>query len=193
MNVKELIEKYETVVRINTGFSEKIMKCDSKRLEKFELENELARGFIKELKQISNVEYNRKARIPQFVADWIESSKGLDEDSQEYVEDDASSLLGAMDIDNFGMPNSIEDWLYTDKNDELFAKAWLDGDYEIEEEPKYFVVLPSGQHLTKDSKANEYLFVFDAGQAVELTEDEIKGISKDYQPFAVPVEGVNHE
>lgn len=143
---------------------------------------------LQQINKLDNIEYNRKVKVSQFLADWYEEHKhdilsakysSLDTDEDERVREWYGKCEGRH-------PNSRAN------AQEVIAKMDLNG-YEVEEEPKYFVVLPSGQHLTKDSKANEYLFVFDAGQAVELTEDEIKGISKDYQPFAVPVEEVNHE
>ena len=74
-----------------------------------------------------------KVKIPQFVAQHIEWTKGED-----------FHLLGAMSRENFD--KKLEDWFYTDDNMELFARAWLDG-YEVEKEKRYEVVLHNGQSL----------------------------------------------
>ena len=67
-------------------------------------------------------------KIPQFVAEHIEWAKKED-----------FHLLGAMNRENFD--KKLEDWFYTDDNMELFARAWLDGYEEAEEEKRYYVRL----------------------------------------------------
>ena len=78
-------------------------------------------NFLKDLEQLDKPE---KVTIPQFVADWIEECK-LKKDL---------SLGGAIQLP---CPE-IYEWLIDWKNQELFARAWLDG-YEADEEPKYTV------------------------------------------------------
>lgn len=65
-----------------------------------------------------------KVKIPQFVADWIEVCKKKGD----------LSLGGAIQL---SCPEMYE-WLMDWNNQEIFARAWLDG-YEVEEEPKYIV------------------------------------------------------
>lgn len=67
-----------------------------------------------------------KVKVPQFVAEHIEWTKEED-----------FHLLGAMNRENF--EKKLENWFYTDDNMELFARAWLDGYEEVEEEKRYTV------------------------------------------------------
>ena len=78
--------------------------------------------FLQDLKQLDEPQ---KVVVPQFVAQYIEWTKGED-----------FHLLGAMSRGNFD--KTLEDWFYTDDNMELFARAWLDG-YEVEKEKRYLV------------------------------------------------------
>ena len=71
-----------------------------------------------------------KPVIPQFVADWIEECKGWNDYEQEYDGDNAIDLFSAMDLDNAGMPDNVQDYIVN--NSETFARAWLDG-YKVEE------------------------------------------------------------
>lgn len=75
---------------------------------------------INTIKQLDEPE---KVKVPQFVAQHIEWTKGED-----------FHLLGAMSRENFD--KKLEDWFYTDDNMELFARAWLDG---YEKEKRYLV------------------------------------------------------
>ena len=79
---------------------------------------------------ISELDEPEKVKIPQFVAEHIEWAKEED-----------FHLLGAMSRENFD--KKLEDWFYTDDNMELFARAWLDGYEEAEEETRYYVRLKS--------------------------------------------------
>ena len=68
-----------------------------------------------------------QVKIPQFIANYIEYAKNED-----------YHLLGAMNEARSHKNKNIEDWLHTDDNMELFARAWLNG-YEVEEEKRYLV------------------------------------------------------
>ncbi len=61
-----------------------------------------------------------KPVIPKFIADYIEYAK-----KEDY------HILGAMSEVKKHENKDIEDWLYTDDNIEIFARAWLDG-YKVE-------------------------------------------------------------
>lgn len=68
--------------------------------------------------------------IPQFVAEWLEDCK-----------EKKQSLYSALqDCD------SVNNWLDIEDNEELFARAWLDG-YDVEPEKRYAVMLCNGQSL----------------------------------------------
>ena len=84
--------------------------------------------YIEEL--IKSLDEPEKIKIPQFVADWITHSKNI-----------GRSLFGAMSI--FEENTEIKKWLQWADNQEVFARAWLDG-YEVEK-TKYIVT--DGNHL----------------------------------------------
>lgn len=74
-------------------------------------------------------ELNKPVKIPQFVADWIEVCK-------EHL---TSSLYLAMTPSFLKSNNQgIELTLWIKKNEETFARAWLDG-YTVEKEKRYLV------------------------------------------------------
>lgn len=65
-------------------------------------------------------EKSNKVVIPQFIAKWLEDCKGKKQ-----------SLYSALqDCD------SVNNWLDIEGNEELFARAWLDG-YDVEQEKRY--------------------------------------------------------
>ncbi|EIO9132610.1 DUF1642 domain-containing protein [Listeria monocytogenes] len=69
-------------------------------------------------------------KVPQFVADWVShcKQKGYD-------------LFWSMDYDDSDMPYEMYNWLtFSDENQEIFARAWLDR-YEVKKEPLYYVKL----------------------------------------------------
>ncbi|EAD9128456.1 DUF1642 domain-containing protein, partial [Listeria monocytogenes] len=69
--------------------------------------------------------------VPRFVADWINHCK-------QKVYD----LFLSMDYEDSDMSYEMHNWLtFSDDNQELLARAWLDG-YEVEKEPLYYVRLP---------------------------------------------------
>ena len=86
-----------------------------------------------------------KPTIPQFVAEWLEECKGWNDYEQEYDGDNAIDLFSAMDLDNAGMQDNVQDYLVD--NTETFATAWIHG-YEVEKEPLYYAKI-KGWELTK--------------------------------------------
>lgn len=79
----------------------------------------------KDVKEIfEKLDEPQKVKIPQYIADKIEHCKGSD----------GYSLFHAMDYCyNF---KECADWL--ERNEEVFARAWIDG-YEVEKEKRYLV------------------------------------------------------
>lgn len=76
-----------------------------------------------------------KPAIPQFVADWIKYCK--------FTNVNLGRALFISDIDfyNYGSQedcSKLKEFLGTETNQEIFARAWLDG-YEVESEPRYTV------------------------------------------------------
>ncbi|EGP6357300.1 DUF1642 domain-containing protein [Listeria monocytogenes] len=139
--------------------------------------------------------------VPRFADDWINHCE-----QREY---DLACLL---DYGNAGMPDEMYGWLIsTADNQELFARAWLDG-YEVEKEPLYYVKLP----ISKRNESTDELEVINmclllniqshetfisgnyrwvdklkrTGWRTKLTEAQIKDMPEGdaYWQFAVPVE-----
>lgn len=75
-------------------------------------------------------------KVPQFVADWISHCK-------QKVYD----LFLSMDYEDSDMSYEMYNWLtFSDENQEIFARAWLDG-YEVEKEPVWVVENENGYRL----------------------------------------------
>ena len=117
MKLKELIEKFEerkTIIGNYQGYA--VWWEDVKKI----------------FEQLDEPE---KVKVPQFVADWIEYCKRTGVD-----------LYNALDMGDLYFYNyanqkddlKLKEFFETDTNQEIFARAWLDG-YEIEEEKRYYV------------------------------------------------------
>ncbi|EAC6773275.1 DUF1642 domain-containing protein [Listeria monocytogenes] len=116
--------------------------------------------------------------VPRFADDWINHCE-----QREY---DLACLL---DYGNAGMPDEMYGWLISSAdNQELLARAWLDG-YVVEEEPKYYVKLPAPFLYLRQSMLHPY--THDVKDASKYTEQEIKKLDERYWVFAVPVEEVD--
>ncbi|EAC3224167.1 DUF1642 domain-containing protein [Listeria monocytogenes] len=93
-------------------------------------------------KAVVKVEEQERLVVPQCVADWLNHCK-----QREY---DLACLL---DYGNAGIPDEMYEWLISSAdNQELLARAWLDG-YEVEKEPLYYVKLP----ISKRNEATDEL------------------------------------
>ena len=101
--------------------------------------------FLQDLEQLDEPQ---PFEVPQFVAQYIEWTKGED-----------FHLLGAMSRGNFD--KTLEDWFYTDDNMELFARAWLDG-YEVEKEKRFRVKVKGicGNHETLNCEKHSGKWLF---------------------------------
>jgi phage protein len=122
MNKKELID-YCNAIKENKS---QIINCID------------VNGIIKKIEQLDEPE---KVKVPQFVAQYIEWTKGED-----------YHLLGAMIEIRSHKNKEIDEWFEfkEDDNMETFARAWLDG-YEVEKEPKYTVKFKAtNQYLCDD-------------------------------------------
>jgi hypothetical protein len=133
---------------------------------------------------INQIHEPQKVVVPKFVAEWIEYCKAND-----------ITLLGALDpISELGeaLANSFGASVgkciaWVTRNQETFARAWLDG-YEIEKEKLYTVEIPNPNSkgnnkicLCKDAATGKvYLckgkFNPSKNKNLQLTEAEIKKI-----------------
>ncbi|EAC3748487.1 DUF1642 domain-containing protein [Listeria monocytogenes] len=119
-------------------------------------------------------------KVPQFVADWISRRR-----------QEGYNLIWSISYENNDMPDEMYEWLTsTADNQELFARAWLDG-YEVEKEPLYYVRLPLPFGYLRRSK------LYPASQNVEdaskYSEKEIKDMDERYWQFAVLVDEADGE
>lgn len=89
--------------------------------------------YIEEL--IKSLDEPQKVKVPQFVADWIEKCKAF-----EHFVVSLSFALQPIVWEENNLSDKCIDWLMDANNQELFARAWLDG-YEVEEEKKYKITL----------------------------------------------------
>lgn len=83
--------------------------------------------------KIEQLDEPQKPVVPQFVADWIEKCKVI----KKFKASLAYALNSEVWSEN-SLSDECIDWLYNANNQELFARAWLDG-YDVEEEKRYYV------------------------------------------------------
>lgn len=77
---------------------------------------------------IDQLDQPQKVVIPKFVAEWI-------------VLAGEKCLTLRQALDHYSLEGEIEKWLQYASNQELFARAWLNG-YEVEQEKLYTVEIP---------------------------------------------------
>lgn len=90
--------------------------------------------FIREYEKLTKSE-QQKPVVPQFVADWIEYCKFTNVNLQNAL------FVGDVYFYNYANQkdfSKLKEFLDTENNQELFARAWLDG-YEVEKEKRYTV------------------------------------------------------
>lgn len=128
MNKQELIKEFEETGIHGLNMFGTVVKG---------IPTETAIDLIKQLDELQPV------KVPQFVADWIEVCK-------EHL---TTSLYTAMNPDFMKENNQSFDfilWIKKTSNQDLFARAWLNG-YEIEKEKQYLVKIKATKHyLVKD-------------------------------------------
>ena len=134
--------------------------------------------------------------IPNYVAKWIEEIK---KQSKSLV----FAIAHIYDKNEIGKsPNKEENiifqWMELTDNEEVFARAWLDG-YTVEVEQKYLVNLLDegiGAYLIYYPKSGNYGVTGILGNSkgiTRFTEQEIKDYDERYIPFMVPVDEVNND
>lgn len=107
-------------------------------LERYELDKEYMRSIVKLENDLtvtlpnSLIHFEKKVVIPEFVADWIFKAQLVDRF-------DLRMAIKNVTIDLYSKESKkVKEWLNNNRNQETFARAWLDG-YEIEEEKQYLV------------------------------------------------------
>ena len=108
------------------------------------------------LELVRQLDEPQKVTVPQFVADWIEYCKGTGVNLQR--------AFNMEDLDFYNYANQKDDlklkeFFETENNQDLFARAWLDG-YEVEKEKRYLVKMKGvndyGCYLNKGLLSKEY-------------------------------------
>ena len=125
------------------------------------------------LELIKLLDEPEKVTIPQCVADWIDVCK----------ENLAIGLHTALNPDflkQYNKSNELITWVRKHKNQDIFARAWLDG-YEIEREKRYLVkmkgVVPGSVYLKHQIDANYWYFGADSEKeciAIKHTRKELE-------------------
>ena len=120
---------------------------------------ELARQiFLEDLKQLDEPQ---PVKVPPFVADWIDYFKKTGD----------WDLFQAMDS-LFGRRETRE-WLEYKNNQEIFARAWLDG-YEVEEKKRYTVVMKTTKQPLYYNAGDKKLFFSLGGLATNFTQKQLE-------------------
>lgn len=107
------------------------------KIKQLSLVNYSSMEFVEEIVNIiSQIDEPQKVVVPKFVAEWIEKCKDMN-----------CSLRDAMK--NTKLSAELNVWflksgqdIFTYPNQEIFARAWLDG-FEIEQEQLYTVEIPN--------------------------------------------------
>lgn len=136
MNIQELIERMK-------GFK----KIFGNKVEYIELDTAI--------ELISRLDEPQKVTVPQFVADWIK-----------YCKNTGVTLVRALMVEEIDLYNyanqkdseKLKAFLRVKENQEIFARAWLDG-YTVEKEKRYTVKIKAilGQYLERYYLNNEEL------------------------------------
>ncbi|OFN90512.1 DUF1642 domain-containing protein [Streptococcus sp. HMSC057G03] len=172
MNKRELIEHINNTLFDNlkdTLFTEPTLSItesakDNKVTIAFETEQGglLVGGMLKKFEKVT---------IPQFVADWIEVCK-------EHL---TSSLYLAMTPSFLKTNNQgIELTIWIKKNEETFARAWLDG-FEIEKEKRYLVKIVGMDNINGYLSYNKKLKKWFFGIASESRPYRLKHTRKELE------------
>lgn len=136
MNKRELIEQINNTLfdkLKDTLFTEPTLSIiesakDNKMTIKFETEQGgvLVGGMLKKFKKVT---------IPQFVADWLKYCKLTSVDLCHALE------MGDLYFSNYANQKDdlkLKEFFETENNQDIFARAWLDG-YTVEKEKRYLV------------------------------------------------------
>ena len=131
-----------------------------------------------------------KVVVPKFVVEWIEDCK--------------SRGLGLSDLLNYWtssiIPTEVIDFIEYDftkigcghKEQELLAKAWLDG-YEVEKEPLYYIPLPyleTSDGIQQVLSKRDTYFASRPNEKLKqrYTKEELAQVPEIYKPYATPIE-----
>lgn len=165
------------------------LKEQVKKVKLIDEPHELNKIYYDEvLELIDQLDTPELPEIPFFVAEWIEKSK----ENKLELGEGFSGVFTALDLDT----NPTKDLFWIKNNQELFARAWLDG-YTVEEK-KYTVFVGKATHtvglfLSKSPYSGDITigsnldYYYSRPDEIFLTEQEIKDYDERYWPFAEEV------
>lgn len=150
-----------------------------------------AKKLLEEVKQLDEPQ---KPVVPKFLDEYIKDNEGqhaADIFSAEWLYEESGVL-----------EEKVAEWLLDDEVEEnnrrylIAVQAFVTGDYEVEKEPLYEVIIGDLYLIKKFNDRND--FCFDTSHslctweksAYQLTEEEIKAIDERFWLFAVPVDEV---
>ena len=126
------MDRYDLIMK----YEKRLQKENPARIEQLYFE------IIRDLTELEQI----KVEIPEFVAEWIEKCKS-----------EKKRLLTAL----LYTPEKVNSWVDDPDNQELFARAWLDG-YEVEKEKRYLVKIKglcrNHETLNREKHSNKWLF-----------------------------------
>lgn len=145
---------------------------------------------------LAQLDEPQKVKVPAIVAKWIKWNKN--KGGSVFILFDIDKVMAFEAHQN---DKGLIDWMIDHRNHDFLIRAWLDG-YEVEEEPKYKVIMPNPQSKNGNvlvlrrtqqgtitvNKVKETTARL--GEGMDLTEKEIKSVDERYWPFAVSVEKV---
>jgi len=192
------LDKFDYAWKTYANKADRRLNAANKYIEELERENQSlkadynnqAESILLMLEEISTLKSRLQQQalpvVPECVAEFIEDCK-KEGDCLFGVFADATRV-------EHDMPDLVYFWLGDEgNNDELFARAWLDG-YTVEKPQLFYIELPNVYGLKNKifvSKVeNGTIVEFSNGKnyALKFTEQEIKSIDERYWQFAVPVE-----
>ena len=129
---------------------------------------EIARQiFLQDLEQLDEPQ---KTVVPQFVADWIKYCK--------FTNVNLGRALFISDIDFYDYANQedsskLKEFLGTETNQELFARAWLDG-YEVVKEKRYLVKIKANNQYIMSNPDENAIFFYSIRAYSALTRKQLE-------------------
>ena len=116
------------------------------------IDKHLVLGLVRQLDE------PQKVKIPQFVADWIEE-----------CEEKEKTLLNSL----LYTPEGVNSWVGNSDNQELFARAWIEG-YEVEKEKRYWVKLKAVDQYLVSAKDEKFLGFLQSKLRSKFTRKELE-------------------
>lgn len=122
------------------------------------------------LKLIEQLDEPEKVTIPQFVADWIEYCKFTNIDLQHAL------IVGDVYFYNYANQkdfSKLKEFFEVKGNQELFARAYLDG-YEVDKEPEYLVKIKAVDQYLVSVKDENFLGFLSSKLRTYFTRKELE-------------------